>query len=146
MEHIFVGGAYFMMDNSTIESYKEIAKILGEKFNNYRIYTPLDIENFRQNYIKNNPNANKNQVDSAMVDYDLHLVKTSKLFVVDVTNKSLGVGIELGTVKNSQTKVVLVAKFGSQISDMVTGAFPQQKVNFYKYEQQLKNIIKSINL
>lgn len=146
MEHIFVGGAYFMMDNSTMESYKEIAKILGEKFNNYRIYTPLDIENFRQNYIKNNPNANKNQIDSAMVDYDLHLVKTSKLFVVDVTNKSLGVGIELGTVKNSQTKVVFVAKFGSQISDMVTGAFPQQKVNFYKDEQQLKNIIKSINL
>ena len=146
MEHIFVGGAYFMMDNSTIESYKEIAKILGERFNNYTIYTPLDIENFRQNYIKNNPNANKNQIDSAMVEYDLHLVKTSKLFVVDVTNKSLGVGIELGTVKNSQTKVVFVAKFGSQISDMVTGAFPQQKVNFYKDEQQLKNIIKSINL
>lgn len=146
MEHIFVGGAYFMMENSTIENYKEIAKILGEKFNNYKIYTPLDIEKFRQNYIKNNPNANKNQIDSAMVEYDLDLVKTSKLFVVDVTNKSLGVGIELGTVKNSETKVVLVAKFDSPISDMVTGAFPQQKVNFYNDEKQLKNILKSINL
>ena len=84
MEHLFVGGAYFMMDNGTIESYKIIAEMLEKQFKNYKIYTPLDIEEFRQNYIKNNPNSDKNIVDSAMVEYDLNLVKNSKLFVVDV--------------------------------------------------------------
>lgn len=144
MEHLFVGGAYFMMDNSTIESYKIIAKILGQKFENYKIYTPLDIENFRENYIKNNPNANKNIVDCVMVEYDLNLIKTSKLFVVDVSNRSLGVGIELGIAKSNNIKVVLVAKQNSQVSDMVTGAFSQSKINFYKDEEDLKNIIESI--
>lgn len=146
MEHIFFGGAYFMMDNSTIESYKTIAEIFEKQFKKYKIYTPLDIENFRKNYIKNNPNADKDVVDCAMVEYDLNLVKNSKLFVVDVSNRSLGVGIELGIAKSNNTKVVLVAKQNCQVSDMVTGAFSQSKINFYKDEKDLKNIIKSIKL
>ena len=56
----------------------------------------------------------------------------NKILIVDVSNKSTGLGIELGTIINVNKPIVFVAKHGCQISNMVLGAFPNIKVNYYK--------------
>ena len=81
-----------------------------------------------------------------MVDYDLLLVKTAKMLVVDVSNKSTGLGIELGTIVNDNKPLIFVAKEGSKISNMVYGAFPEIEVNFYSNKEDLEKIIENIKL
>ena len=146
MEHIFVAGAYFLTDKKDVDCYNVIANLLKQKFPKVNVYTPLDIEKFRTEFIQKNPSVSKREVDKAMVEYDLNLVKNSKLLVVDVSNKSTGVGIELGSVLGKHKNIVFVAKTGSKISDMITGAFWDEEVKYYNFEDDLKQIINNIKI
>ncbi len=145
MEHIFVGGAYFATDKNDIDIYPYIAKILKDKYPNFNVIMPTDIEDYRNRYIQEHPTATLQQINKAMVDYDLQLVKTAKMLIVDVSNKSTGLGIELGTIINDNKPIIFVAKQGSQISNMVYGTFPSIKVNYYKDLEDLKNILSNID-
>ena len=41
-----------------------------------------------------------------MVDFDLAQIRTADLLFADVTNKSAGVGIELGVAKENNKKII----------------------------------------
>ena len=146
MEHIFVAGAYFTTDKKDTDMYPLITNLLKNKFPTLKIIMPTDIEKYRADFIQNNPDASLKEINKAMVDYDLYLIKTAKILIVDVTNKSTGLGIELGTIVNDNKPLIFVAKEGSQISNMVYGAFPEMEINFYSNPEDLKEIINKINL
>ena len=81
-----------------------------------------------------------------MVNYDLNFVKEADLLFVNLSNKSFGVGMELGIAKEYNKKVFLVAKQGTQISNMVLGAFPNSKVHYYSNQNELFEIIENIEI
>lgn len=145
MEHIFVAGAYFTTDKNYTDMYPFIAKLLKTKFPTLNVIMPTNIEEYRENYIKQNPTATIEQINKAMVDYDLMMVKTAKMLIVDISNKSTGLGIELGTIANDNKPLIFVAKQGSQISNMIYGTFPTIKVNYYNSKSDLETIINSID-
>ena len=144
MKQIFVMGAYFNTDQQDIDVYSVIAKAFKNKYENAKIIEPIDIENYRQNFIKNNPNASIKEINKQMVNYDLSMVKASDLLFCDVSNKSTGVGIELGIAKENNIKIVFCAKENSSISNMVFGAFPDANIYYYSSIQDIENIINNL--
>ena len=145
IKHIFVMGAYFNTDQQDIDAYSYIADVFKNKIKNVKITQPIDIENYRQNYILQNPTADINNINKAMVDFDLLQVKHADLLFCDISNKSTGVGIELGVAKENNKKIIFVAKQNSKISNMIFGAFPDNTVYYYSSLQDLKNYIESLN-
>lgn len=146
MKTIFVMGAFFDTNQEDINSYSLVKQAFLEKFKNVKIIEPFDIENYQKDFLKNNPD--KSFLDSiiAMVNYDLDMVKKSDLLFVNLTNKSFGVGMELGIAKEFNKKAVFIAKENTQISNMVLGGFSIEKVNYYSSFQDIKNIINRIEL
>ena len=144
MKNIFLMGAYFTTKKEDIDLYPIISDFIKNNLENVTITQPIDIENFRENFIKENPKANLQQINEAMVNYDLDLIKKSDLLIVDLTNKSTGVGIELGVAKENNKKLVFFAKKDSKISNMVYGAFSNIPVFFYENLEELKSYLLTI--
>lgn len=144
IKHIFVMGAYFNTDQEDIDAYSYIANVFKNKIKDVKITQPIDIENYRQTYILQNPTANINNINKAMVDFDLLQVKQADLLFCDVSNKSTGVGIELGVAKENNKEIIFVAKKDSQISNMVFGAFSDKTVYYYSSLEDLKKYIESL--
>ena len=144
MKNIFIMGAFFNTDQQDIDIYSHISNIFKNNFDNIHITEPNDIENFRNEYISNNPNADINLINKAMVDYDLSLIKSADLLFCDVSNKSTGVGIELGIAKEHNINILFCAKTGSKISNMILGAFPNKQVFYYTSIKDLEEYIKTL--
>lgn len=144
MKQIFVGGAFFTTKKEDTDVFPFVVNIIKENIKNAKVIQPTDIEVYRENVKKNNPDILLQNLNKAMVDYDLNLIKTSDLFIADVTNKSIGLGLELGVAWENNVTVELVARTGANISNMVFGAFPYNKVSYYSTLQDLENIIKDI--
>lgn len=140
MELIFVIGAYFNTNKKDIEIYSSISTYLKNKYPGKKIIDPNDIEDYRCKFIKENPHATLEEINKAMVDFDLDLIRKSSLLIADVSNKSTGLGIELGVAKENNKKVLLVSKYGKKISNMILGAL-DVPVHFYKTEDDLIRII-----
>ncbi len=144
MEHIFIGGAFFATKKEDTDIFPFIVDIIKENLTNLKVIQPTDIENYRNKIEMQNPTITLQQLNKAMVDYDLEMIRTSKLFLADVTNKSLGLGIELGIAKQNNVATELVAKKDAKISNMVFGAFPDCKIKYYSNLEELKEIILNI--
>lgn len=144
MKNIFIMGAFFNTDQQDIDTYNYISDIFKNSFKDINITQPTDIEDYRNNFIKENPNANINTINKAMVDYDLFKIKQADLLFCDLSNKSTGVGIELGIAKENNINIAFCAKKNSKISNMVYGAFPDKNICFYSNLDDLKNYIKTL--
>lgn len=144
MEHIFVAGAYFTTSKTDTDIFPFIVNIIKNNTKNIPVYQPTDIEEYRFKIERENPNILLQELNKKMVDYDLDLVAKSKYMIADVTNKSLGLGLELGVVRQFGIPLELIARSGSQISNMLFGAFPNCEVKFYKDKQELEKIILDI--
>lgn len=141
MRKIFVIGAYFNTDSESTDVYPYIVNVLKSKFPDSEIIMPTDIEDYRERCIYENPQATLKEINKAMVDFDLDMVKSSDLLFADVSNKSTGLGIELGIAKEYSKKIVFVANEKCGVSNMVFGAFPEHEVKRYASLEDLKNII-----
>lgn len=141
---IFIGGAFFNTSKKDVNIYSYIAKILKEILPNVTIIEPNTIEFFRKNYEQTHPDISKKDIDKAMVDYDLEQVKSCSLFIADITNKSTGLGLELGILKEHNKKVVFIARSNSEISKMVLGAFYDTEIYYYSSLNDVNNIINEI--
>ncbi|MBQ9792296.1 MAG: hypothetical protein IJW32_00930 [Clostridia bacterium] len=146
MKNIFIMGAFFNTDQQDIDAYSYITDVFKNSFENINVTQPIDIENYRNNFIKENPNADINTINKAMVDYDLFKIKQADLLFCDVSNKSTGVGIELGVAKENNINIVFCAKQNSKISNMVYGTFPDKNVYFYSSLDDLKEYIKTLKV
>ncbi len=144
MEHIFVAGAFFTTSKEDTDIFPFVVKVIKKNTFDIKVIQPIDIENYREKLKKNNPNISLDELNKKMVDYDLNLVATCKYMIADVTNKSLGLGIELGIIKEHNIPLELVARSGSKISNMVFGAFPNSKIQYYSTLQELEKIITEI--
>lgn len=141
MEHIFVGGAFFTTKKEDTDVFPFVVKVLENNTKNIKIIQPTDIEDYRKSVEKNNPNISLKDLNKAMVDYDLELIRTSSLMIADITNKSLGLGLELGIIKQNNVPLELVARKGAKISNMIFGAFADCDVYYYDSLEELEKII-----
>lgn len=133
MKSIFVLGAYTDTNKQDLEIYTYLSSYLKNRFTDYEIIDPFVIENYRKTLTEN--------VDEEMVRYDLNCVKKASLLVADLTNKSTGVGIELGIALEHSKSVILLAKKGSNISNMIKGAFAKNKIFYYEDIDDICNIL-----
>lgn len=144
MKKVFILGAYFNTSKSDTNAYPLLANLFKKHFKNIEVIVPTDIENYKENFKLNNPNVSDQLVDKAMVDFDLAQIKAADLLFADVTNKSTGVGIELGVAKENNKNIVFCAKENSKISSMVYGAFPDKEIHFYRDVNDLENLISKL--
>jgi len=145
MKKVFILGAYFNTSESDTNAYPLIANIFKKYFKNVEVIVPTDIEEYKNNYKLANPETPDQLVDKAMVDFDLSQIKAADLLFADVTNKSTGVGIELGIAKENNKNIVFCAKKNSKISNMVFGAFPDKTINYYETISDLEKLISNLN-
>lgn len=146
MKTIFIMGAFFDTNQQDLDAYPLVKQTFINKFKNVKLIEPIDIENYQKNYLKNNPNETFLNSIKEMVNYDLEMVKKADLLFVNLSNKSFGVGMELGIAKEYNKKVIFVAKENTQISNMVIGGFPETKIEYYNNNEELIKIVNNIEL
>ena len=143
IKNIFLAGAYTGIDKNKLSIYAELKQFLLSIDENLNVVNVDDVDNYKKNYQLNHPNASENEVEFAMVKYDIDFVKNCDLIIANLTNKSIGVGIELGVAFTFNKNVLFVAESGSTISNMVLGCFQNNEIHFYKDLVELKNIVKN---
>ena len=143
IKNIFLAGAYTGIDKNKLSIYAELKQFILSIDKNFNIVNVDDVDNYKKDYQVNHPNASSKDVEIAMVKYDIDFVKNCDLIIANLTNKSIGVGIELGIAFELNKNVLLVAESGSTISNMVLGCFQNNEIHFYKDLVELKNIVKN---
>lgn len=141
MLKIFVGGSFTQQGNEALERYRHIKKLILSMPIKVQVVNPDDIDDFREDYAKKHPTCTMSDIDNAMVNFDLQYVKNCDIFIADVSNRSTGLGMELGSVYDTNKRILLIAKKDSVISNMVFGAF-KQGVKYYNNQNELDEIIK----
>ena len=144
MKKIFIGGAYFATAPEDISVYSFVADVLKKRNPNLEITTPNDIETYRNYFSLKHPHARDEEVNKVMVEYDLEKLKEADVIIADVSNKSTGLGLELGTVRGEDKFFVFIAKKGCMISNMLYGAFPNVEVKRYGSLNELKAIMEQL--
>ena len=143
IKNIFLAGAYTGIDKNKLSIYAELKHFILCIDKNFNVVNMYDVDNYIKDYQVNLPNASFKDVEIAMVKYDIDFVKNCDLIIANLTNKSIGVGIELGIAFELNKNVLFVAESGSTISNMVLGCFQNNEIYFYKDLVELKNIVKN---
>ena len=147
IKKVFIIGAVTGVED-TVSAYDELGKVVTSVLGDIELTTPNTIFDFRNNYILHHKAATEEEINYNMVKFDLEKVGEADLIVGDLTVKSTGVGIELGTLVNKDNKKIFFAKEGEVVSNMVLGAFPKNKIIRYndfedfklKLEKELKKL------
>ena len=143
IKNIFLAGAYTGIDKNKLSIYAELKQFILGIDKNFNVVNVDDVDNYKKDYQVNHPNSSFKDVEIAMVKYDIDFVKNCDLIIANLTNKSIGVGIELGIAFELNKNVLFVAESGSTISNMVLGCFQNNEIHFYKDLVELKNIVKN---
>jgi len=140
MKKVFLLGAFFNTKKEKKDEMQNLKIFLKNNFNDMEIITPQDIENYK-NSLKS---LSKKEQNKKMVEYDLKKVINSDLLIANISNKSTGLGIELGISLKENKKIIFIYKKGSRISNMIYGSFPYAE--YYKYTsfEDLLKIMKII--
>ena len=147
IKKVFIIGAVTGVEDS-VWAYDELGKVVTSVLGNVELITPNTIFDYRNNYILHHKSATEEEINYNMVKFDLEQVATADLIVGDLTVKSTGVGIELGTIQNLDNEKIFFAKQNEVVSNMVLGAFPNTKVIRYKdfedFKIKLKQALKNL--
>ena len=147
IKKVFIIGAVTGVED-TVSAYDELGKVVISVLGDVELITPNTIFAYRDNYILHHKSATEEEINYNMVKFDLEQVATADLVVGDLTIKSTGVGIELGTIKDLDNKKIFFAKEDEVVSNMVLGAFPKEKVIRYKdfedFKLKLKKALKNL--
>lgn len=147
IKKVFIIGAVTGVEDS-VWAYDELGKVVTSVLGDVELITPNTIFDYRNNYILHHKSATEEEINYNMVKFDLEQVATADLIVGDLTVKSTGVGIELGTIQNLDNEKIFFAKQNEVVSNMVLGAFPNTKVIRYKdfedFKIKLKQALKNL--
>ena len=147
IKKVFIIGAVTGVED-TVSAYDELGNVVISVLGDVELITPNTIFAYRDNYILHHKSATEEEINYNMVKFDLEQVATADLVVGDLTIKSTGVGIELGTIKDLDNKKIFFAKEDEVVSNMVLGAFPKVKVIRYKdfedFKLKLKKALKNL--
>ena len=147
IKKVFIIGAVTGVEDS-VWAYDELGKVVTSVLGDVELITPNTIFDYRNNYILHHKSATEEEINYNMVKFDLEQVATADLVVGDLTVKSTGVGIELGTIQNLDNEKIFFAKQNEVVSNMVLGAFPNTKVIRYKdfedFKIKLKQALKNL--
>lgn len=147
IKKVFIIGAVTGVEDS-VWAYDELGKVVTSVLGDVELITPNTIFDYRNNYILHHKSATEEEINYNMVKFDLEQVAAADLIVGDLTVKSTGVGIELGTIQNLDNEKIFFAKQNEVVSNMVLGAFPNTKVIRYKdfedFKIKLKQALKNL--
>ena len=147
IKKVFIIGAVTGVED-TIDAYDELGKVVVSVLGEVELITPNTIFDYRNDYIKTHKSASEEEINYNMVKFDLDCVRTADLVVGDLSIKSTGVGIELGTILNEGNKKLFFAKEDAVVSNMILGAFSDVGVIRYKtfddFKQKLKEELKKL--
>ncbi len=147
IKKVFIIGAVTGVEN-TISVYDELGKVVKSVLGDVELITPNTIMHFREDYIKKHNNASEEEINFKMVQFDLDHVKTADLIVGDLSIRSTGVGIELGSIVDNNSKKLFFAKDDATVSNMVLGAFKNIRIikysDFEDFKVRLRSELKNI--
>ena len=141
IKKVFIIGAVTGVEE-TIDAYDELGKVVVSVLGEVELITPNTIFDYRNDYIKTHKTASEEEINYNMVKFDLDCVRTADLVVGDLSVKSTGVGIELGTILNKDNKKIFFAKEDAVVSNMILGAFPENKIIRYKSFEDFKEKVR----
>lgn len=133
----FIYGA----NGGKIQEYEELKEFIISNFKDIEVITPHDIDIFRDNYKKEHSNADFKECNRAMVEYDLQAVQNCDLMIANVSKRSLGLGIEIGTLLSKvDRRILFVAEDGASVTNMIDGAY-NEPIHYYKNMDELKKLV-----
>ncbi len=139
MTKIFIVGS---VTGTTEEQQKKFGiyeKVAQQFYPTAVIDTPQTILDYRDRYILQHLNASEREILNAMVNFDLQEIKSSNLIICDATLRSFGVGMELATAKQNNIPVIFFAEKGTNVSNMILGAFAKSPIAYYENYEDLEN-------
>lgn len=123
---ILITGAVLSSNNDSVDTYSEIISWLDN--NKYDISSPLDTMKFKGN-------------DFERYDRAMHLLQDTKLIIAEMSNISTGQGMELQEAAILNIPVLVIAKNGSKISDLVKGCKNVKDIIYYENIEDIKDDI-----
>ena len=139
IKKVFIIGAVTGVEDEVMDTYNSTESIVSQAFPEAEITTPNTIMDFRNDFVAKHKDATEQEINREMVAFDLFKVQTADLLVADVSIVSTGVGIELGSVFQKQKNVLLFARQGCVVSNMVLGAFADCPLHRYETFEDFKN-------
>lgn len=141
IKKVFVIGAVTDVED-TVSAYDILGEIVCSVLGEIEVVTPNTIFTYRDNYILHHKTATEEEINYNMVKFDLEQVATADLIVGDLSVRSTGVGIELGTIRNLPSKKLFFANKDANVSNMILGAFPDNEVIRYNDFEDFKKLLK----
>lgn len=135
---IFIGGAVSDCDNTILNHYDDLKNAILADNASFEITTPNDIKKYALSL--KNCVSNEREIFAKMVDFDLRKVREADFFIADVTNKSTGLGLELGVALETGANVLLYAQKGASTSNMLACFSP---IIYYENLEEKTNDILS---
>ena len=128
---IFVCGAVFGIDVEESKKFDVYENVLKKLYPETEIVVPNTISQFRNDFIKANPQVSEDVVNTKMSEFDLRQVKESDCLVCDLSLLSTGLGLELGVALENRKTIFCFAKTDSKISNLVLGTFAPNGITNY---------------
>ena len=102
------------------------------------VRTPKDINRSIDAIIDstNNRKSDHDEFHKELFSIDIERVENAKLIVAEVSNPSMGSGIELGVALKSGKPIICLAHKASVVTPLVTGAAQSGLMHMIRYETQ----------
>lgn len=123
---ILITGAILGSDNDLVNAYDKIISCIDN--NKYEISSPLDTMKFKGN-------------DFERYDRAMKLLQDTKLMIAEMSNISTGQGMEIQEAATLNIPILVIAKSGSKISDLVKGCKSVKDIIYYENIEDIKDNI-----
>ncbi len=136
MSDVFIAGSLRQVPREWWKIYEDIAKLVKEL--GYTVHVP-HIDTLKEVNQKaediHDPNLSlANRADVFKANFEA--IKKAKLFIAEITNTSIGTGIEIGYAMQLKKKIICLAREGVDITSMVLGPAHLGLIKFIRYENE----------
>lgn len=148
MSYVYISGSITHMPSELLDIYEKIADVVrkfGVDAYIPHIQTPKNV-NSTIDRIKNSADSDGFHKD--IFHNDTSKVENSKLVIAEVSNPSIGVGIELGVAFKTGKPIIFLAQENSKVTPLILGAVQSGLAKMIRYSNEedallkLKNILK----
>ncbi len=146
MTDVYIAGSLRHTPKEWWKIYEKLADV-AKKFG-LNVHVPhidtVDAANMSSEDI-HNPNLDLS-VRAKVYNKNLEVIKNSKLIIAEVSNPSIGTGIELGVALQHNKPIICLAKTGADITSMVLGPVNLGMIEMVRYENESEALNKLENV